>query len=96
MDSGEEDAVAAFPSPTELWARSFAEDNAWRHRFTTIPDADKGGSWQIRFYQDIAVSRALEAIATGHNRILLTLATGTGKTSIAFLIIWMLFPPAGT
>ena len=50
-----------------------------------------GGSWQIRFYQDIAVSRALEAVATGCNRILLTLATGTGKTSIAFQILWKLF-----
>lgn len=40
---------------------------------------------------EIAVSRVLEAIASGHNRILLTLATGTGKTSIAFQIIWKLF-----
>jgi type I restriction enzyme R subunit len=91
MASGEEGPVAAFPSPEELWARSFAEENAWRDRFAAIPYADKGGSWQIRFYQDIAVSRALEAIATGRNRILLTLATGTGKTSIAFQIIWKLF-----
>jgi len=91
MASGEEGPVAAFPSPEELWARSFADDNAWRDRFAAIPYADQGGSWQIRFYQDIAVSRALEAIGTGRNRILLTLATGTGKTSIAFQIIWKLF-----
>ncbi len=91
MSNGEEGPVAAFPTPEELWARTFAEDNAWRDRFAAIPYADKGGSWQIRFYQDIAVSRALEAIATGRNRILLTLATGTGKTSIAFQIIWKLF-----
>ena len=91
MASGEEGPVAAFPSPEELWARSFAEDNAWRDRFAAIPYADRGGSWQIRFYQDIAVSRALEAIGTGQNRILLTLATGTGKTSIAFQIVWKLF-----
>ncbi|MEI6030151.1 MAG: DEAD/DEAH box helicase family protein [Synechococcaceae cyanobacterium ELA739] len=91
MASGEEGPVAAFPSPEELWARSFAEDSAWRDRFAAIPYADKGGSWQIRFYQDIAVSRALEAIGTGRDRILLTLATGTGKTSIAFQIIWKLF-----
>jgi type I restriction enzyme R subunit len=83
--------VAAFPSPEELWARSFAEENAWRDRFAAIPYPDKGGSWQIRYYQDIAVSRVLEAIATGRNRILLTLATGTGKTSIAFQILWKLF-----
>jgi type I restriction enzyme R subunit len=91
MASGEEGPVAAFPSPEELWARSFTEDNAWRDRFAAIPYADKGGSWQIRSYQEIAVSRALEAIGTGRNRILLTLATGTGKTSIAFQIIWKLF-----
>jgi type I restriction enzyme R subunit len=87
MASGEEGPVAAFPSPKELWARSFAEENAWRDRFAAIPYPDKGGSWQIRFYQDIAVTRVLEAIATGRNRILLTLATGTGKTSIAFQIL---------
>jgi len=91
MASGEEGPVAAFPSPEELWARTFAEENAWRDRFAAIPYADKGGSWQIRFYQDIAVSRVLEAVATGRNRILLTLATGTGKTSIAFQILWKLF-----
>ena len=91
MTSGEEGPVDAFPSPEELWARTFAEENAWRDRFAAIPYADKGGSWQIRFYQNIAVSRALEAIAAGRNRVLLTLATGTGKTSIAFQIIWKLF-----
>jgi type I restriction enzyme R subunit len=91
MDSGEEGETQAFPTPQELWRRTFAEENAWRDRFATIPYPDKGGSWQIRFYQDIAVSRVLEAIASGRNRILLTLATGTGKTSIAFLIIWKLF-----
>jgi type I restriction enzyme R subunit len=91
MASGEEGPVAAFPSPEELWARSFAEENAWRDRFAAVPYADKGGSWQIRFYQDIAVSCALEAIASGQTRILLTLATGTGKTSIAFQILWKLF-----
>ena len=74
MVSGDEGPVAAFPSPEELWARTFAEENAWRDRFAAVPYADKGGSWQIRFYQDIAVSRALEAIASGLNRILLTLA----------------------
>jgi type I restriction enzyme, R subunit len=91
MLTGEEGPVAAFPTPDDLWARTFAEQNAWRDHFAAIPYADKGGSWQIRFYQDIAVSRALEAIATGRNRILLTLATGTGKTSIAFQILWKLF-----
>ena len=91
MATGEEGEAERFPTPEELWTRQFAEENAWRDCFAAIPYADKGGSWQIRFYQDIAVSRALEAVATGCNRILLTLATGTGKTSIAFQILWKLF-----
>ena len=91
MDSGEEGEAEAFPTPQDLWQRTFAEENAWRDRFASIPYPDKGGSWQIRFYQEIAVKRVLEAIAAGHNRILLTLATGTGKTSIAFQILWKLF-----
>jgi type I restriction enzyme, R subunit len=91
MDSGEEGEAEAFPTPQELWARTFAEENAWRDRFAAIPYPDKGGSWQIRFYQEIALKRVLEAITAGQNRILLTLATGTGKTSIAFQILWTLF-----
>ena len=91
MATGEEGEAERFPTPEELWTRQFAEENAWRDSFAAIPYADKGGSWQIRFYQDIAVSRVLEAVATGCDRILLTLATGTGKTSIAFQILWKLF-----
>jgi type I restriction enzyme R subunit len=91
MESGEEGEAEAFPTPQDLWRSTFAKENAWRDRFASIPYPDKGGSWQIRFYQDIAVKRVLEAIASGQNRILLTLATGTGKTSIAFQIIWKVF-----
>jgi type I restriction enzyme R subunit len=91
MESGEEGEAEGFPSPQELWDRTFAEENAWRDRFAAIPYPDKGGSWQIRFYQEIAVKRVLEAIASGRDRILLTLATGSGKTSIAFQILWKLF-----
>ena len=91
MASGEEGPAERFPTPDELWRRTFAEENEWRDRFAAIPYPDKGGSWEIRFYQDIAVRTVLEAVATGRDRILLTLATGTGKTSIAFQIIWKLF-----
>jgi type I restriction enzyme R subunit len=51
----------------------------------------KSGTWTIRFYQEVSVDRVLEAIADGRDRVLLTLATGTGKTSIAFQIAWKLF-----
>ena len=91
MDAGDEGDVAAFPTPDELWASTFARTNAWRDRFAAVPTPDKSGSWQLRFYQEIAVNRVLEALIAGQRRILLTLATGTGKTSIAFQIAWKLF-----
>jgi len=91
MALGQEGDVPAFPSPDELWDRTYAEANAWRDRFAAVPFEDKGGSHPGRYYQDIAVQRALEAIAAGKDRLLLTLATGTGKTFIAFQIAWKLF-----
>ncbi len=91
MDTGAEDELARYPTPEELWNRTFATQNAWRDRFAAVPFADKSGSWLIRFYQEIAVQRILEALIKGESRILLTLATGTGKTAIAFQIAWKLF-----
>ena len=91
MATGAEGEVAAFPGPDELWAHTFATANAWRDRFAAVPFEDKGGMWQGRYYQDIAVQRVLDAIANGDDRILLTLATGTGKTFIAFQLAWKLF-----
>jgi type I restriction enzyme, R subunit len=91
MATGEEGDVAAYPGPEELWAKTFAEGNAWRDRFAAVPFEDKGGAWESRYYQEIAIRRVLEAIADGRERILLTLATGTGKTAIAFQIVWKLF-----
>ena len=91
MATGAEGDVAAYPSPEVLWNLTFAEVNAWRDRFSAIPFEDKGGAWQGRYYQDIAISRVLEAIEAGRDRILLTLATGTGKTFIAFQLAWKLF-----
>ena len=91
MATGTEGNVAAFPGPENLWARTFATANAWRDRFAAIPFEDKGGTWQGRYYQDIAIQRVLDAIAGGRDRILLTLATGTGKTFIAFQLAWKLF-----
>ena len=91
MQTGKEGTVSAYPTPDELWAMTFAEGNAWRDRFAAVSTPDKSGSWTLRFYQEIAVNRVLERIAAEKNRILLTLATGTGKTSIAFQIAWKLF-----
>ena len=91
MTTGAEQYVTQYPTPDELWNRVFAEQNVWRDRFAAIPFEDKGGYWQARYYQDIAIRRVLEAIAAGQDRILLTLATGTGKTFIAFQLAWKLF-----
>ena len=91
MKLGRESEIARFPTPDELWNLTFAEANAWRDRFAAIPYEDRGGSHPSRYYQDIAIERVLEAIAAERQRILLTLATGTGKTFIAFQIAWKLF-----
>lgn len=91
MDTGAEVELAQYPTPEELWNRTFAAHNAWRDRFAAVPFEDKGGFFQGRYYQDIAVERVMEAIANQKQRILLTLATGTGKTFIAFQIAWKLF-----
>ena len=91
MQSGEEGDVSAFPTPEELWAATFKAPSPWRERFGQVPFEDKGGFWQARYYQHNAINNALEAIADGRDRILLTLATGTGKTAIAFQIAWKLF-----
>jgi type I restriction enzyme R subunit len=91
MQSGKEGDVAAYPTPDELWAMTFAKANDWRNRFAEVPFEDRGGTWGSRYYQDIAVNNVLEAIVDGQQRILLTLATGTGKTFIAFQLAWKLF-----
>jgi len=91
MQTGKEGEATQWPSPDELWALTFAEANAWRDRFAAVPFEDKGGSHPSRYYQDVAVERVMEAISSDKQRILLTLATGTGKTFIAFQIAWKLF-----
>lgn len=89
--TGAETEIAQYPTPEELWNRTFVTENAWRDRFADIPFEDKGGYYQPRYYQDIAIERVLATLTDGVGRILLTLATGTGKTFIAFQIAWKLF-----
>ncbi|UTV38021.1 DEAD/DEAH box helicase family protein [Ensifer adhaerens] len=92
MQSGSEgDMALPFPTPDELWNRTFAVHNNWRDRFGAVDFETDGGKWELRYYQHRAITAALDAIAEGDRRILLTLATGTGKTSIAFQIAWKLF-----
>ena len=91
METGKEGDIEPFPTPDDLWKRCFAEENEWRNRFGEVPFEVAGGKWQLRYYQHNAINAALEAIAKGDTCLLLTLATGTGKTSIAFQIAWKLF-----
>jgi type I restriction enzyme, R subunit len=91
MQDGTEGEIDRFPTPEELWNRTFTTPNVWRDRFAEVAFEDRGGFFQPRYYQEIAIQRVLEAMGLGRNRILLTLATGTGKTAIGFQISWKLF-----
>jgi len=82
-----------FPSNKELWSRYIKGKglDVRQEKIVTEPDYyDVFSQKKLRYYQRIAVGRTLEAIARGQNRILLVMATGTGKTFTAFQIIWKL------
>ncbi len=91
MLTGEEGDVEGYPSPEEMWGAVFAQPNPWRDAFSAVPFEDRGGMWQARYFQHNAVNAVTHAIADGRDRILLTMATGTGKTFVAFQIAWKLF-----
>jgi len=91
MKSGSEGLIVSFPTPDELWNSVFSDQNDWRDRFDSVPFENVGGTKSVRFYQEIAVNSVLTAVAEEKTRMLLTLATGTGKTFIAFQIAWKLF-----
>lgn len=88
---GSEGDVQSFPSPEELWKNTFGVSNEWQDNFDAVAFEDQNGAKQPRYYQELAVNKAMEAIAGGEDRILLNLATGTGKTFISFQIAWKLF-----
>ena len=90
MEAGKEGEISAYPTPDELWAKTFAKANAWRDRFAAVPFVSLGDKTAY-YYQESAVLKVTEAISEHRQRILLTLATGTGKTFIAFQIAWKLF-----
>jgi type I restriction enzyme R subunit len=82
-----------FPAPDELWSR-YCAAKGWtegQQKVTTQDYYDDGSRKSPRYYQLIAINRTVEAIARGENRILLVMATGTGKTYTAFQIIWRLW-----
>jgi type I site-specific restriction endonuclease len=81
--TGVEKTITAYPSPEELWRRyrdgkQLKDDTAVEQLLTPINFTLRQGE---RYYQEIAINRAVEAIVTGKRRVLLTMATGTGKTT---------------
>ncbi len=82
-----------FPSPEELWKRYCQWKNIEGEAEAVIetPYFDDGSGKMPRYYQTIAINRTIEAVAKGQKRILLVMATGTGKTYTAFQIIWRLW-----
>ena len=89
--TGKEEDIDSFPTPDELWALVNEPKNELIDEFRAIDFESRGGTEPVRYYQQKAVENVLEGIAKGDSRLLLTLATGTGKTKIAFHIAWKLF-----
>jgi type I restriction enzyme R subunit len=85
--------LSAFPTPDDLWTkyRTWKGMSAEQEEVVLQSYHDDGGGKEPRYYQCIAINKAIEAIAKGQNRILLVMATGTGKTYTAFQIIWRLW-----
>jgi type I restriction enzyme R subunit len=86
-------ALDEFPSPEQLWRRYCQYKGIGQAAQSIIeqPYYDDGGGRTPRYYQTVAINRTVEAIARGQNRLLLVMATGTGKTFTAFQIIWRLW-----
>ena len=92
--TGHEQKLEGFPSPDELWARLRDEAQLGSERDAEdvlFPFYHEVGGKQPRYYQEIAINRAVQSVVKGQRRILLTMATGTGKTFVAFQIVWKLW-----
>jgi type I restriction enzyme R subunit len=90
--TGQERLLTQFPSPEELWQRLQQYQAITPDTFQRIlsPYYHHSGK-SPRYYQEIAINRAVRAIVQGRKRVLLTMATGTGKTVVAFQICWKLW-----
>ncbi len=84
-----EGEIDSFPTPQDLWRMTFSEENSWRDKFNLCA-LNRSGGREPRYYQEIAINNVLSAVAKQRNRLLLTMATGTGKTYTAFQICWKL------
>ena len=90
--TGQEREIDGFPTPDELWARLTAGESLTGDAADRLltPGYSLSGKTP-RYYQEIAINRAVQAVLQGRQRILLTMATGTGKTFVAFQICWKLW-----
>ena len=85
--------LSSFPSPKELWERYKIFKKIEKEDQERIVSQDyhfDGSDKKTRYYQQNAINRSVEAVAKGNQRVLLTMATGTGKTMVAFQIIYRL------
>lgn len=90
--TGAERIISAYPTPDDLWQRLRAADNISDRAATTLlSDVSAPGSVPPHYYQQIAINRTIQSILDGKKRVLLTMATGTGKTVVAFQISWRLW-----
>jgi type I restriction enzyme, R subunit len=90
--TGQQSTLSAYPTPDELWARyCLAQGITPQIAEHLLEPSNLEGGKQPRYYQEIAINSAVEAILKGQRRVLLTMATGTGKTLVAFQICWKLW-----
>ncbi|GHV52064.1 DEAD/DEAH box helicase [Deltaproteobacteria bacterium] len=90
--TGKESTLSAFPTPDELWTRLRAVENLTDDiAGSLLTPSNHSAGKKPRYYQRIAIDRAVQTIVQGKKRILLTMATGTGKTVVAFQICWKLW-----
>lgn len=83
--------MTSFPSPDVIWKRYKKKHGIKEEELVLQPYHDDGSGKEPRYYQTDAINRTIEAVARGQNRILLVMATGTGKTYTTFQIIWRLW-----
>jgi type I restriction enzyme R subunit len=92
--TGQENNLTQFPSPDELWSRQRGEWELQKDqdaKDALISYFEELGGKTPRYYQQVAINRTVAAVLRGQQRILLTMATGTGKTFVAFQIVWRLW-----